>query len=156
MRYIRIIVYVFLLVLLFSCNESGQKMKIIYYDKGNVKNVDTSNLELTAIFNRIGKICFNTTQILRVHINDERIEQLKQEESGVEFILNKEIIIQSTKFGKYNVKKIFFPLSGDFIGNDESPVITVFLGKESYYPDALRNMEGYKELKELVNVVIKK
>ncbi len=129
-------------------------MKIIYYKNGNEQNLDTSKLDTKEILIKLKELSENTTQIMRVYISEERLEAIKKEETGLEFILGKEIIINSPVLGKYSVKKIFIPLSGDFIGNEKSPVITVFLGKDEYYPEALRNMNGYNDLKYLENKLV--
>ena len=131
-------------------------MKIIYYDSGKATNINTSKLDTEKIFTEVKELCSNTTEIMRVYISKERIEQLKEDEKGLEIVLEKEIEINSPVTGKYTVKKIFFPLSGDFIGNAESPVITVFLGKDKYYASALRNKNGYGKLKNLEKVILGK
>ncbi len=131
-------------------------MKIIYYDSGNVTNINTSKLDTEKIFTEVKELCANTTEIIRVYVGKERLDQLKKDEKGLEIILEKEIEINSPAAGKYTVKKIFFPLSGDFIGNAESPVITVFMGKDKYYATAFRNMNGYGKLKKLEKVILGK
>ncbi len=148
------LIFILTILIFISCNESTHKMKIIFYRQGKIINVNTSQLDLTGIYTRVKQLCENTTDKLRVYINEERIEQLKQTETALEIIFEKEVEISSPAIGTEKVKKIFFPLSGDFIGNDESPVITVFLGTEDYYyPDALRNLTGYKDLMGLKKMI---
>ncbi len=131
-------------------------MKIIFYQNGEAININTSNLDLAGIYKKIKRLSENTTDKLRIYVSEERIEQLKQTETALEIIFEKEIEISSPAFGTEKIKRIFFPLSGDFIGNGESPVITIFLGTVNYYyPDALRNPTGYKDLMLLKNMVTK-
>ena len=145
---------IFLLLVLFAgCKEGKTIMKIQYYNHGELQfsmlNVDLQNEILTLTRDLIS----NSSDILKLLVNDSRIEEIKQNEVSVEIIFEEHNMFTSDELGTENVKKILFPLSGDFIGNNEDPVVTIFLGDESYSSGPYRNEKGFDKLMELKKLV---
>jgi hypothetical protein len=145
---------ILLLVLIAGCKEGKTIMKIQYYNHGELQfpmlNVDLQNEILTLTRDLIS----NSSDILKLLVNDSRIEEIKQNEVSIEIIFEEHNLFTSDELGTEKVNKILFPLSGDFIGNTEDPVITIFLGDESYFSGPYRNEKGFDKLMELKKIVV--
>ena len=75
-------------------------------------------------------------------------------ESGIEIEYKEKRIFKSDEFGSFMVKRILIPFSGEYTGNEQFPVITVFLGNEDFLSGPLRNSNGLKEVKIIRQMIL--
>jgi len=146
-------IIILLLVLLIGCKKEMNIMKISYYSNFKVQNPKLSEKQQEEILNLVTDLISSSDDLLRLAVNDATIDQIKENETSFEIIFEEYNVFTSDKLGTEKIKKILFPLSGDFIGNEKDPVITIFLGDESYFSGPYRNYNGLEKLfkiKELV------
>jgi hypothetical protein len=149
------IIFVILLVLIIGCKEEKNFMKISYYSNSKVQNPKLSEKQQKEILNLVTYLISSSSDILKLLVNESRISEIKKNETAIEIIFEEYKIFTSDELGTDKVKKLFFPLSGDFIGNDEDPVITIFLGDESYFSGPYRNENGLETLNKIKSLVEK-
>jgi hypothetical protein len=151
----KIIISVILFVFLSGCNEEKNIMKIKYYSSSEERNPRLSEEQQKEILNLVTDLISNSNDILKLLVDEIRIEEIKQNETAIELIFEEYKVFTSDDLGTDKVKKLFFPLSGDFIGNDEDPVITIFLGDESYFSGPYRNENGLETLNKIKALIEK-
>ena len=118
--------------------ENGKKIEL----SAQSENIDKINM----MFNSIIK---NADEFLRLHMDEERFESLKNEETVYEFIFKDELNIETKNLGKLAFKKIMIPFSGDFASSIENSDVTFFIGDEKYFPEPISNKNGYDDLSNL-------
>lgn len=144
---------ILLLVFLAGCKEEKTILNVNYYIHGEVQfpilNVDLQKEILTLITTLVS----NSDDILKLFIIDSTIENIKQNETSIEIIFKEHNMFTSEKLGAEKVKKMLLPLSGDFIGNAEDPIITILLGDEEYFSGPYRNKNGFEKLMKIKNII---
>lgn len=130
-------------------------MKISYYSNSKAQNPKLSVKQEEEILNLVTDLISSSNDILKLLVDESRIEEIKQNETAIEIIFDEYKIFTSDELGTDKVKKLFLPLSGDFIGNNEDPVITIFLGDESYFSGPYRNENGLETLNKIKSLVEK-
>lgn len=144
-----------LLVLLLGCIEEQTTMKVNYYNLGNLNSPEIKEETQEKILVLATNLISNSNDILKLLVDESRIEEIKQNETAIEIIFEEYKSFTSDELGTDKVKKLLFPLSGDFIGNDEDPVITIFLGDDSYFSGPYRNKNGLETLNKIKALVEK-
>lgn len=91
--------------------------------------------------------------MLRLHVSPERIENIMSNDSGIEVLFHDRVSVTSRQFGEFTVNKILVPFEGEFVGDESSPVVTVFLGDNGYFTGPLRNSQGLAVLQEIMKAV---
>ena len=125
-------------------------LRIFNYKNGVKTSVTLDASGYATVADILDMLFLGSSEALKLLVNDAKIEDIKKTESAVEIQLEKETIFKSTEMGQYNVDKIFLPFTGDFVGNDKDPIITVFAGDaKGYFSGPLRNPNGYAKLMEL-------
>ena len=141
-----------ILLFLFGCKSMDNINYSVYlFNKGEYTKVKSELSE--KIVNILKDIVLDTDDMLRLHVSKERIETIKKNNSGIEVIFKKKNSITSKKMGVFEINKILIPFEGDFVGNENSPVVTVFLGNNGYITGPLRNSDGLKKLEEIKKVI---
>lgn len=139
----------FLSLILFNCTKDSNKMQLFLYEKGKSVKLDNSELNLEKIETILKELVKNADEFLRLYMDEERFHTLKKEEALVEIILNEEIILFTKQLGELKFKRVLIPLTGDFIGNEKNPFITIFIGDDTYFPEPISNNSGFDELTKL-------
>ena len=124
-------------------------MQIYRYDSGVKTKIDNSSLNLDEISILLNTIIKNTNEFMRLYMDADRFKSLKNDESVIEIILKEEISVLSNDLGELKFKKVLIPLTGDFVGDENSPYVTLFIGDEDYFPEPINNQNGYKDLIKL-------
>ena len=128
-------------------------MKITLYNKGEVMNYKLTSGDKEKVNEMVRNIFGGIDEVLKLYLSDERLEELKNSEEVLEIIYNEPFVFTTKEFGTFPVKKIAIPLTGDFIGNEDNPEITIITGEEEYDSTPFRNTTGYgllMQLKELL------
>jgi hypothetical protein len=118
-------------------------MTIIKFKDGTSANYTLSSEAKKKVNEVIKEIFLGIDENLKIYFSEERLEQLKKSEELIEIIYNKPILLATKGFDSLSVRKIIFPLTGDFIGSADSPEITIITGEEEYDSTPLRNTNGY-------------
>ncbi len=128
-------------------------MKISYYSNSKAQNPKLSEKQQEEILDLVTNLISSSNDILKLLVDDSTTSEIKQNETAIEIIFEEYKIFTSDELGTDKVKKLFFPLSGDFIGNEKDPVITIFLGDESYFSGPYRNDNGLETLIRIKTLV---
>lgn len=135
-----------------SCNSlKDMNFKLYYYKGDSIDEIKNS----PEIAKKIEELIFETTEILKLLVSSERVEMIKSNETCIEVIFEKRIRVNSKKLGSFKIDRLLIPLSGDFIGTEKSPVITIFLGDKNYMSGPLRNYNGLEKLNQLRLIIEK-
>lgn len=150
----KLLVFLFIILLL-SCREQDKTMKIVYFEKGSSSELNNKEIDLKELDKQIRDLFFNTDDMLKLHVDSERISSIMKNDSGIEITFTKEQNFTSKEFGKMKVNKLLIPFSGDFVGNNSSPVITLFPANGDYYSGPLRNSRGLSQLMKIRDTILK-
>jgi len=150
----------FLIILLLSLNmiyamDKPLDIKVIYFNAGKEYKPGISKADINKISLILQNLFSNCTEGLTLYINEDRIKEIKKNNSGAEIILRKETVFKTKSLGNYRINKIMIPFTGDFIGNEKSPIITIFGGQKDYFTPALVNHNGLDKVKELEKIIKK-
>lgn len=143
-----------LIYTLFGCKETSNKMVINYYINGNVRSIKPDDSDQEKVFGYLSDLYLNTTDRLRVHLGENRIQKIKESEEVLEIKIDSVISFISNQYGKTKADRILIPLSGEFIGNKHDQMITLLIGNGNYNTGPLRNNTGYGKLMELKKVIL--
>jgi len=137
-------------------NMDKEKISLNLYEHG-VKKVVTieSKSEREEMESLVTELVKGTDDMLRLLVDKIRINELKNTEIGVEIVFPKKVMLTSTKMGKYEVDKLFIPFTGDFIGNGEDTMTTIFLANGAYISGPLRNSKGLKIVDRIKEIIQK-
>lgn len=144
------------LMLLIGCKKETPEMEINYFDTGIKQSIKLNENAKESIFEIIDELISNSNDILKLLVNNSTIEEIKKNEKAIEIIFSKEQLFTSKELGAEKIKKLFFPLTGDFIGDNNDQVITIFLGEDEYFTGPYRNDKGFSKLKELEKLILYK
>ena len=152
----KILFYLLIGILVSNCKKEQSDMTVTIFKDG--KSFDyTLSLEDKERVNEIAKNIFlGIDQNLKLYFSEQRLKELKNSEEVLEIIYSKCVLLSTKEFGSLNVKKIIFPLTGDFIGSASSPEITIITGEEEYDSPPLRNTSGYDLLIQLKDFLYSK
>lgn len=132
-----------------NCTKDSIDMQIYLYEKGEKTKLNNSLLNLTEIGVLLNSMIINSDEFMRLYMDEDRFESLKKEETAIEFIFKKEVVIVSNQLGELKFKRVLIPLTGDFVGNEKSPNATLFIGDDKYFPEPISNKNGYSDLTKL-------
>jgi hypothetical protein len=141
------------LLLLTGCREEDKSMQIIYFEKGKTVEIDNQKLNLQELNNILKSLFYSTDDMLKVRVDSTRIAEIMDIDSGIEINFKEPQQFNSKDFGSFNISKLLIPFSGDYFGNDESPVITIFAAEEDYLTGPLRNSNGLSEVKKIQKMI---
>jgi hypothetical protein len=149
-----------LIILLLSLNfiyamDKPLDMKIIYFNSGKENESKVSKSDQNKISQILVKLFSNCDEALKLYIDEERIKEIKKNDSGVEIFLSRSTIYKTKSLGKYKVEKIMIPFTGDFAGDEKSNDITIFAGEKEYFTPALRNSNGFRNVTEIEKIIRK-
>ena len=147
--------FFFLLISLIKTNamDIPLEMKIIYFNSGKETITEISKTDRNKISGILQNLFSDCTEGLTLYIDEDRIKQIKKNNSGIEVILKKAKVFKTKSLGNYRILKILIPFTGDFIGNAKSPSVTIFGGEKDYFTPALVNYAGLNKVKELEMII---
>jgi hypothetical protein len=108
------------------------------------------------VFRLITSLIEESDDVLRLMVTGDRINEIKQSEESIEIVFNSTKVFESDQLGGESIKKILLPLTGEFIGSPEDPIITIFVGEDEYFSGPLRNRVGYPKLMEIKSIIFSK
>lgn len=149
----KFLLYLIIGVLIGNCKEGQSEMTVTIFKHGKTINYTLSSQDEKKINELVKEIFMGIDENLKLYFDADRLKDMVNSEEVLEIIYTKPIKISTKEFGSFNLKKIIFPLTGDFIGNSNSLEITIIPGEEEYDTTPLRNTSGYNllmSLKELI------
>jgi hypothetical protein len=149
----KILLYLFLALLICNCKQENIDMKVILFKDGTSHTYNLSSEEKEKVNKIISDIFLGIDEVLKLYFSEERIQELKNSEEVFEIFYDKPVLFATKEFDSLRVKKIIFPLTGDLIGNANSPEITIISGEEEYDSTPFRNMNGYENLMQLKKLI---
>ena len=132
-----------------SCINESNQMTIYKYEEGNKIKLSAASENLERINMLLNSIIKNADEFLRLFMDEERFESLKNDETVYEFIFQEEINIETKNLGQLIFKKIMIPITGDFASSEGNSNVKFFIGDEKYFPEPISNKNGYEDLSEL-------
>lgn len=150
----KILLYLLIVFLNFTCKHENIDMKIVLYKDGTSQVLNLSSKENNQVNKIISDIFLGTTEVLKIYFGEERIQELKNAEEVLEIVYAEPILLPAKGFDSLRVKKILFPLSGELIGNNANPEITIITGEEEYDSTPFRNVHGYELLMQLKSLIL--
>ena len=124
-------------------------MTVTIFKNGRSFNYTLSPEDKEKVNEIVKNIFQGIDQNLKLYFSEQRLEKLINSEEVLEIIYTKPVLLKTKEFGSFSVKKIIFPLTGDFIGSTKSPEITIISGEEEYDSTPLRNTGGFVLLMQL-------
>ncbi len=146
---------IFLLLLLIACKENTNNMKIIVYNSAQSEQIKLSKEDYQIVYSKLTNLFTNSSEVLRLFVQPSLIEKLKESANLIEFSFVDETKFNSKILGEELLNTILIPLSGDFIGNEKDPIITLFMSYSGEYSEPFRNKNGYSELLEIKRILDK-
>jgi hypothetical protein len=130
----------------------NSEYKCFYFKQGNYKEIDIKSPD--RLNHHLEKLINETDDVLKLLVSEERINDIKKEESGIEIIYTEKTSIKSSKLGQFLIDRILIPFEGTFVGDSSSPVVTIFIGDSTYISGPLRNSNGLNDLDSLKQIVV--
>lgn len=147
-----LLILVVILALIGCKKEELTKMNVSYFSKGEESVVSfDSQADSDKMFRLVEDLVAGTDDKLRLLVSDAKIDQIKNEASGIEIKFSELKILHTNEPAAYQVDGLFIPCSGDFAGEDGYS--TVFLADQVYLSGPLRNSQGMEiveQIKELI------
>jgi len=131
------------------------ELKVIYFNAGKEIKADISKSDQNKISQILTKLFSNCDEAYKLYISDDRINEIKKTDSGIEIFLGKSILYKTKSLGNYKVKKIMIPFTGDFAGDEKSSEVTIFAGEKEYFTPPLISKNAFKNVREL-EIIIRK
>ena len=129
-------------------------LRVLYYKAGEKTEITMDSLLYARVRRFVDTLFLDASETLKLLVDDERIEELKMHETVLEIVFDKTDSLRSERLGIFPSRKVLVPFSGDFVGDVESPIITIFAGDtDGYSSGPLRNPKGYPTLMELKSLV---
>jgi hypothetical protein len=135
---------------------NAQGIRAYYYDSGKPEKVHIPRTMRQEILKNVSNLIYNIDQELRVYFDASRIDELKKNETCLELIFGKDVIIQSKTFGEFRIKRILIPYSGDLAGSEKANAVSILTGKDEYDPTPYLCKDGYTITLNIKNMILKK
>lgn len=98
----------------------------------------------------LNELFSGTDDMLRVRVTEQMVERIRSTETALEFVFDKPTAFTSRTKGKYSVRRLLLPLSGDYAASDKSSLSTVFVAnEEGFISGPLRNSQARPLLQKL-------
>lgn len=136
-----------------GCIEEANYMNVNVIKKGSTEKVSLDKDDQKRLLQLVTSLIEESDDVLRLMVTEDRINDIKQVEESIEIVFSSEKIFKSDKLGGESIKKILLPLTGEFIGSPEDPIITIFVGDDEYFSGPLRNSVGYQKLMGIKSLV---
>lgn len=138
-----------------QCKAEDSPMKIFTYVNGVESEIQIKSEEKQRVKEILSDLLLKTDDMLRVHFDEDRINELKSEEKCIEVILDSIQKFNTGFLGETRIKKILLPLSGDYQASEKIDIVTIIIGEEDYSSGPLTASGGFKLLRELERIIFK-
>ena len=148
-----IFVLLIIAINIIGCKKEEMKdISVIHFNRGEERAVQfNSQEELESFSGLLKELIAGTDDKLRLLVNEDRIQQIKNNTDGIEIKFSGSRILHSSILEDYQVDGLLIPFSGEFAGQDG--VATIFLADKVYLSGPLRNSRG-REIIKLIEELI--
>jgi hypothetical protein len=140
-----------------SCRGKTRDIKIVYYTQGKEITIRSNLAGYAKLIIAAENLLVDSDDMLRLAVDSELIRKIKKKDSAIEVIFPHPTEFQISYFDKVvRLDKIFIPLSGEYVGEEDNPLAVIFLGYPDYSSGPYTNHKGVSELKQIIdNIEIK-
>lgn len=156
MNFINSIILIVLSFLLINCKTEVNSMKVITFTNGEKTELKINSEDAGKIKTIVSELLINTDDMLRLHIDEDRINELKLNEKCIEVIFDSTRIFNTGFLGETAIKKILLPMSGDFQASENIDIVTIIIGEDEYLSGPLTISGGFKLFEELKKIIFTK
>ncbi len=133
-----------------QCEGDSKGMKAIYHKGGNAVACRLSPADQNTALAMLNELFAGTDDMLRVRVSDQLLDRIRTTETVLEFTFDKPSAFTSRTYGKYAVRRLLLPLTGDYAGSANDSVATVFVANEAgFISGPLRNSQARPVLLKL-------
>lgn len=138
----------------FSCKKKAETVKVIFYHQGKESVVNSEQSGFSDLIKTAEDLLITADDMLKLEVDPELIKAIKKKDSAIEIIFPKPIELTSN-YDRQSIHpdRILIPLSGEFVGEEENPAAVIFHGYPSYSSGPFTNINGIKELKEILQAM---
>lgn len=137
----------------FSCKQGYDEMKILYYENGKTTELKFAAQDEQRLGEILEELLMLTNDMLRVYLDIETIEELKQNEICLEVLFPESVTLKTGFLGDVTLDRILIPLSGDYAGSEAIDSVTILTGEDEYSSGPLTAAGGFKYITELKNLI---
>jgi hypothetical protein len=152
----RILLFLAVAMTILQCEGDSKGMKAYYHKGGKAVECRLSPADRTKTLAMLNEVFAGTDDMLRVHVSEQLVGRIRTTETALEFVFDKPSEFASRKHGKYAVKRLLLPLTGDYAGTGNDSVATVFVANDAgFISGPLRNPQARPVLLKLQNLLSK-
>lgn len=112
--------------------QNSDGFKIYLYDKGIKSEIKLSSSEQSELPGIIHEMFSDINSEMRLHVDTERAESIKNENKACEIVFDEEISLKTKNKGSYKIQRLMIPLSGDLSGDPNENRIIFLTGNPEY------------------------
>ena len=123
-----------------QCEGDSKGMKALYHKGWKTVECRVSPADQDRMLTMLKEVFAGTDDMLRVRVSDQLVGRIRTTETALEFVFDKLSAFTSRTHGKYGVKRLLLPLTGDYAASGSDSVATVFVANdEGFISGPLRN-----------------
>jgi len=141
---------------LFQCQGDAKGMKAYTYANGTKSEQQLTAPDQETVKTIIAELFKGTSDMLRVRVDDDRINDIRNKERAIEIVFDELQTFKSKDLGSFSIRRLFVPLTGDYVGDAKNPSATLFpANDDGFMSGPLENPNGYNALLRLDSVITK-
>lgn len=138
----------------FLCSNQGEEgYGIFKYDNGTKSEVKLSSSDQTELLNIVKELFSDIDDELRLYVDSERVESVKNEDKVLEIIFDKETELKTKSKGEIKFNRLLIPLSGDLFMDTNEKRIIFLTGNPDYSGSPLISNCDEKTLEKFLNII---
>lgn len=136
------------------CNDQSKEgLEIYIYENGNKSVVKLSSSEKSELLNIIDDLFSDIDDELRLYVDPERVESIKNEDKALEIVFDNETELATKSRGKYKLDRLLIPLTGELSLNKNENNIIFLTGNPDYAGSPLSSNCNENTLKRFLKLV---
>ncbi|GEM_PF-2518887 len=150
----RILLILLLALTFFQCEGDSKGMKAFLHKNGTAVEHRLSRADQKTAMTLLRKLFAGTNDMLRVHVSEDLVEGIRKGEVALEFQFDEPTEFASPAQGTYSLQRLLFPMTGDYAGSAQDPVVTVFMANDQgFITGPLCSPNGHPDLISLNDLV---
>ncbi len=126
----RILLILSLVLTFFQCEGDSRGMKAFVHKNGITVEHRVSCADQKTAMALLRNLFAGTNDMLRVHVGEDLIEGIRKGAIALEFEFDTPTEFASPAQGTYALQRLLLPLTGDYAGSAQDPVVTVFMAND--------------------------
>ena len=146
----RMLLFLAVAMTILQCEGDSKGMKVFYHKGGKTVEYRVSPADQNKTLAMLNEVFAGTNDMLRVRVSDQLVDRIRTTETALEFVFDKPSAFASRTYGKYAVRRLLLPLTGDYAGSENDSVATVFVANDTgFISGPLRNPQARPVLVKL-------